>query len=313
MDAELLRSLAFPQMLDRRDNIELCHTNTCQWILNLDEYQSWRNQPCGLLWIKGKPGAGKSTLMVFLHDRLKGLQDGSQDIIRLDFFFTARGVEMQRTPLRMLRSLLNQIFDRDATVRPQVREIYEQRYRQFGYGERKWEWPQTILEELLATAILASANEQPVIIFVDALDEAGAEPAQKLAAYFHRLIDRADKKKLTLQVCISCRHYPILESARAKAIHVEDHNQDDIATYIKDMLLETELEDVPNLEMREVLIEELTQYTKGVFQWAHLIIPLIKQKVIEGESISDIRDWLGDIPAEPRKRLHIYPEQRDHG
>jgi ankyrin repeat protein len=243
--------------------------------------------------------------MAFLHDKLKESQDSIHGIIRLDFFFTARGTEMQRTPLGMLRSLLNQIFDRDATIRPQVRDIYEQRCRQFGYGERKWEWPQTILEELLATAILASANEQPVIIFVDALDEAGAESAQKLAAYFHRLVDRADKKKLTLQVCISCRHYPILESARAKAIHVEDHNQDDIATYIKDTLLETELEDVPNLEMREVLVEELTQHAKGVFQWAHLIMPLVKQKVVEGESISDIRDWLGDIPAD-LENVYVY-------
>ncbi|CAI7636814.1 unnamed protein product [Penicillium manginii] len=303
-DAELLRSLAFPQMLDRRDNIEPCHTNTCQWILKLDEYQSWRNQSCGLLWVKGKPGAGKSTLMAFLHDKLKESQDGIHDIIRLDFFFTARGTEMQRTPLGMLRSLLNQIFYRDATIRPHVREVYEQRCRQFG-GERKWEWPQTILEELLVTAILASANQQPVIIFVDALDEAGAESAQKLAAYFHRLVDRADKKKLTLQVCISCRHYPILESARAKAICVEDHNQDDIATYIKDTLLETELEDLPNQEIREVLVEELSQHAKGVFQWACLIMPLVKEKFIEGESISDIRDWLGDVPADLEK-VYVY-------
>ncbi|KAJ5633371.1 hypothetical protein N7490_009710 [Penicillium lividum] len=296
-DAELLRSLAFPQMLDRRDNIEAYHTSTCEWILELDEYQSWRDQPCGLLWVKGKPGAGKSTLLVFLHGRLKELQDGSQGVIRLDFFFTARGVEMQRTPLGMLRSLLNQIFVRDATIRPLVREIYEQRCRQFGFGERNWEWPQTVLEELLASAILASATKQHVMMFVDALDEAGAESAQRLAAYFHRLIDRADRKKLNLQVCISCRHYPIMESAQTVAIHVEDHNQDDIATYIKDMLLETEFGDVSSQEMRKILVEELAQHAKGVFQWAHLIIPLIKQKIIEGESISDIRDWLGEVPA----------------
>ncbi|CAI7677649.1 unnamed protein product, partial [Penicillium manginii] len=303
-DKELLRSLAFPQMLARRDNIELCHMNTCQWILELDEYRSWKNQPCGLLWIKGKPGAGKSTLMVFLHDRLKESQDGIHGITRLDFFFTARGTEMQRTPLGMFRSLLNQIFDRDSTIRPRVREIYEQRCRQFG-GERKWEWPQIILEELLATAILASANDQHVIIFVDALDEAGAESAQKLAAYFHRLVDRADKKKLTLQVCISCRHYPIVESAQTVAIHVEDHNQDDIATYIKDMLLETELGDISSQEIKEVLAEELTQHAKGVFQWAHLMIPLVKRKFSEGESISDIRDWLSDVPAD-LENVYVY-------
>lgn len=93
-------------MLDRRDNIEPCYTNTCQWILDLEEYQSWRSQSHGLLWIKGKPGAGKSTLMAFLHDKLQIPQDDRPDI-RLDFFFTARGTEMQRTPLGMLRSLLN--------------------------------------------------------------------------------------------------------------------------------------------------------------------------------------------------------------
>lgn len=31
-------------------------------------------------------------------------------------------------------------------------------------------------------------------VFVDALDEAGAESAQQLATYFHRLIDRAAKR-----------------------------------------------------------------------------------------------------------------------
>jgi hypothetical protein len=81
---------------------------------------------------------------------------------------------------------------------------------------------------------------------VDALDEAGSESAQKLAAYFHRLVDRADRKKLTLQICISCQHYLILESARARAIHFEYHNKNEIATYIKDMVLETDVEDVPS-------------------------------------------------------------------
>ncbi|KAJ5166670.1 uncharacterized protein N7482_005451 [Penicillium canariense] len=294
IDNEVLRSLAFPQMLDRRDNIEPCHPNTCQWILEMEEYKSWRSQSRGLLWIKGKPGAGKSTLMVFLHDKLKSLRDQG---LWLDFFFTARGTEMQRTPLGMLRSLLNQIFDRDETVRPQVREAYEQRCRQFGYGERKWEWPRVVLEELLASAILTSATQQHITIFVDALDEAGTESAQRLVAYFHRVIDRADKQKVTVQICLSCRHYPIIGNARATEIHIEDYNHEDIATYIKDILADTEVRDGPSQETREVLVEQLTQQANGVFQWAHLVMPLIRQKILEGESFNDIRCWLHEVPA----------------
>jgi hypothetical protein len=152
--------------------------------------------------------------MAFLHGKLEILQIGNQGI-QLDFFFTARGTEMQRTPLGMLRSLLNQIFARDATIRRLVREVYEKRSRQFGFGDRKWEWPQTVLEELLADVILASASRKHVTVFVDALDETRAESAQQLAAYFHRLIERAAKKNAAIRICISCRHYPIIGSAQA--------------------------------------------------------------------------------------------------
>ncbi|KAK5788083.1 hypothetical protein VI817_009041 [Penicillium citrinum] len=293
---EILESLAFPQMLDRRDNIEQCHTNTCEWILDLEEYQSWRSQSHGLLWIKGKPGAGKSTLMVFLHDKLQISQDDRLGI-RLDFFFTARGTEMQRTPLGMLRSLLNQIFNRDPTIRSQIREIYDRRCKQFGNSKRQWEWPQTLLEELLASAILDSANRQHVVVFVDALDEAGATSAQQLAEYFHRLVARAERKKLYIQVCISCRHYPIMESGQAIEIKVEDHNQQDIATYIRDKLIKRQAEKSTSQRMREMLVEQLTQQANGVFQWIHIIIPLIERKVREGESFDDICCWLREVPA----------------
>ncbi|OQE41042.1 hypothetical protein PENCOP_c005G03906 [Penicillium coprophilum] len=294
--SEILESLAFPQMLDRRDNIEPCHTNTCKWIIDLEEYQSWRNQSHGLLWIKGKPGAGKSTLMVFLHDKLQISQDDCPGI-RLDFFFTARGTEMQRTPLGMLRSLLNQIFNRDPTVRPQIREIYDRRCQQFGYGKRQWKWPQMMLEELLASAILTSASRQHVVVFVDALDEAGATSAQQLAGYFHRLVGRAEKKKLCIQVCISCRHYPIMESGQAIEIKVEDHNQQDISSYIQDKMTKTEAGKSTNQKMREMLVEQLTQQANGVFQWVHIIIPLIDRKVREGESFDEICCWLREVPA----------------
>ncbi|KAJ5659608.1 hypothetical protein N7507_006059 [Penicillium longicatenatum] len=283
-------------MLARRENIEPCHTNTCQWILDSEKYQSWKRESRGLLWIKGKPGAGKSTLMAFLHGKLESLQNGSQGI-QLDFFFTARGTEMQRTPLGMIRSLLNQVFDRDATVRPQIREAYEQRCRQFGYHESQWEWPRLVLEELLASVILASASRQHVTVFVDALDEAGAESAQQVAAYFHRLIDRAETKNAAIRICISCRHYPIVGGAQAVEIHIEQYNQEDIATYINDTLIETEVKDDTSEDIRQTLVKQLIQQANGVFQWARLIIPLTRQRILEGESVDDIYCWLRKVPA----------------
>lgn len=76
-----------------------------------------------------------------------------------------------------------------------------------------------MLEELLASAILASASRQHVVVFVDTLDKTGAKSAQQLAGYFHRLVGRAEKKKICIQVCISCQHYPIVESGQAIEIN----------------------------------------------------------------------------------------------
>ena len=278
-------------MLDRRDNIEPWHVNTCEWILELDEYLSWKSQPRGLLWIKGNPGAGKSTLMAFLFDHFE--QEAAQGI-RLDFFFSARGTEMQRTPLGMFRSLLCQLFNSDTTARPKLRGVYEERSKQLGNGN--WEWSRVMLEKLLADTILESASRQHVTVFIDALDEAGAESAQQLAAYFHRLIDRAGN--VDLHVCISCRHYPIAKSPRATEVYMEDHNHDDIAAYIKDTLIDPDFEKIPSedSEIEQSLVEQLIQQANGSFQWAHLIIPLAQRKISEGESFDEINRWLKEVP-----------------
>jgi hypothetical protein len=47
----------------------------------------------------------------------------------------------------------------------------------------------------------------------------------------------------------------------------------------------------------EELAEQLIRQANGVFQWAHLIMPLTRQKILEGELSNDIRCWLHKVPA----------------
>ncbi|KAJ5153798.1 uncharacterized protein N7500_009237 [Penicillium coprophilum] len=298
IDDDVLESLAFPEMLDRRDNIEQRHRTTCEWILELEEYKSWKSNSHGLLWIKGKPGAGKSTLMAYLHDEVWESQDsGNGNGIQLDFFFTARGTDLQRRPLGMLRSLLNQIFRSDEAVRPPLREFYLDRSKKVG-NAHNWKWPQIRLERLLVEAILGSASRQPVTVFVDALDEAGGEAAQQLADYFYRLNDAAGSKS-AVKICISSRHYPIVNSPGAREIIVEEHNHEDISTYINDKISETSIiSHAPDQEAWRSLRKLLIQRTEAVFQWAHTIIPLVQRKLSDGHSPKDICRWLPDVPAD---------------
>ncbi len=62
----------------RRQDAQRAYANTCSWITRHDSYSTWLSEAHGLLWIKGKPGSGKSTLMEYL---LRGFVDEAISII----------------------------------------------------------------------------------------------------------------------------------------------------------------------------------------------------------------------------------------
>ncbi|KAL4900148.1 nucleoside phosphorylase domain-containing protein [Aspergillus multicolor] len=68
----LLDSLDFDKIDFRRSTIKPAHAKTCEWFLNHLDYLLWLGSKGlrdhhGFLWISGKPGAGKSTIMKFAY------------------------------------------------------------------------------------------------------------------------------------------------------------------------------------------------------------------------------------------------------
>lgn len=259
----------------------------------------------GLLWIKGKPGTGKSTLMVFLHEQLSYSRSESH-VIHLNFFFYARGKYLQHTQLGMLRSLLYQIFNRDESIRKTVREFYKQNVGLDVGPGHEWELSQSQLEEAFQKAVLASASVNQVVIFVDALDEAGATSALGLATYFHELNASAEKENLKLKICISCRHYPVPSSRPAVEITVENHNHGDITNYLQDHLSTS-----PAIRGQQ-LADKLIEQAGNMFQWACVILPFVQQKLAEGDSPEVVFNWLKEVPT-PREDMNdTYQYILDH-
>jgi ankyrin repeat protein len=220
--------------------------------------------------------------------------------VHLDFFFSARGTEMQRTPLGMLRSLLNQLFHQDPSVRPPVRELYEHRCASFGRGGHSWEWQRRELEDLLTSAIKTSAQQQQMTIFIDALDEAGEESAQEIAGYFHRVLEAIVSVSANARICISCRHYPIASTVHGVEVVVEEHNGDDIIAFLDDPLnLDCPRpNDTRDLEQWHGLRTDLVRRAAGVFQWVRLIVPLVQKHINNCEPPEDVRQWLHRVPKE---------------
>ena len=178
---DCLRSLAFLEMGNRSKDICVAAEGTCEWLLRHDTYRSWVTCDRGLLWIKGKPGLGKSTLLRYALDNVMVASNIASNVganpFVLSFFFHSRGVELQRTRLGLLRSLLHQLLSRDDL--PGLVATFQKHCNDFGEAGEKWQWHLRKLQDIFKLSLTKVLNNRPVWLFVDALDESGKANANR--------------------------------------------------------------------------------------------------------------------------------------
>jgi hypothetical protein len=97
-------------MDSRKTTIKQEQKKTCRWFLSHPCYKAWLDpaslaQHHGFLWISGKPGAGKSTIMKFAYSSMKA-KARHKHAITASFFFNARGNGLEKSISGMYRSLL---------------------------------------------------------------------------------------------------------------------------------------------------------------------------------------------------------------
>jgi ankyrin repeat protein len=271
VSAECLKSLSFPEINDRFHDIEKPSSDTCAWLLEHETYRTWLKQaPQYLLCIKGKPGAGKSTLMKFV------INNQAPQKLVIHFFFHARGTSLQKTPLGFYRSLLHQLLYRISPLRPDFRVVYRAKTQ----THEKWHWHVNELQELLTNLLKKAVKIIPIVIYVDALDESGSTEEQNLTYYLQRIA--AD---IPIKICISCRHYPTIQLNNFAQICVEEENMKDIAKHIE-MTFEEKwnVAKGPNLTIVEQIKEDILNRSSGTFLWVYLTLQTI-------DKLSKIKTW----------------------
>jgi ABC-type molybdenum transport system ATPase subunit/photorepair protein PhrA len=141
-------------MVSRRlEAARVAHKGTCTWILTHQSYNNWLSEPHGLLWIKGNPGAGKSTVMAYLYRTYQTMQVQTDDVV-MSFSFHARGSLLQQSKIGMFRTLLYQLYKSSAMVRPSILSAFEDSIETFGDVGLDWNWYIAQLEELFTNAIV---------------------------------------------------------------------------------------------------------------------------------------------------------------
>ncbi|KAJ4264345.1 hypothetical protein NW762_005541 [Fusarium torreyae] len=295
----LLKSLEFQQMDDRKIAIGEAHSKTCRWFLEHAAYKDWidhetRSDTSGFLWMRGKAGAGKSTIMKFLYLRARDNKDPCTAIA--SFFFNARGDYLERSILGMYRSLLMQLLHSFPELQLVLDDMDIVPLSQTGCSRLN------ALKELLRKAIQA-LGERSFICFIDALDECDEQEIRDMVQFFEELMegkvdhDRAGEttiaKRPRFWVCFSSRPYPYIDVRRGILLTLEDESghKQDLAQYIKSRLRI----DAQNQLILEEIKAQILHKSAGIFMWVVLVVQILNKESCDGSLA--IKKKLREIPS----------------
>lgn len=294
---DCLKSFSFEKMDARQINIQQPLSETCEWIFKTTEYKEWSSRQNlevhhGILWIKGKPGSGKSTLMKQVVQRSLNSHINDPNTIILQFYFFARGKSvLEKSPLGMYRSLLHQLLVHTRRIPSAIL----QRFITKRSTLVKWDWEtQEVQEMFLNTMTSEEAAGRHIIIYADALDECSEDEVREIISLFERAAIDAVVNIQNLNFCFSSRHYPSIRTEHCHELWMEHHNGSDVDLYITSKLAKL----FPKLKLDDEgkLKESLITRASHVFLWVFLVMPKLISARQKGASAQWLLDFVKDVP-----------------
>jgi len=298
VEEDCLRSLWFSAMHTRRQGLERPADQTCLWLFENATYRDWfsrrtRDEHRGLLWLKGKPGAGKSVLMKEAFHRASQELLGSDGDLTASFFFNARGDALERTPEGLFRSILFQLLSKN---RQHLQEFIKTREEgDMGYAENSRNcWQASELQRFFST-IFARQPAGRTLIFVDGLDECDMKYVRSQAYFWREVTKSAHAAGVQLDVCLSSRHFPSITLDSCAMITVEDYNTPDITRYVE---WKFKLGIATEEPQWGLLRDKVLGKSAGIFLWVVLVMEDVLKKWDEGKGLHSLLKLLDVVPAE---------------
>ena len=312
----LLDSLHFPEINLRQEQIKPAFAKTFEFIFDdsglalrpWSNFVKWlRSDVDSVYWVQGKAGSGKSTLVSFLAEDPRTLENAfvgrrcDAHPILITFFFWNAGSELQRTAEGLLRSILYQLLASDKTLFDRI--ISENTTLQ--QRNPRTAWSVKVLSSLLKEAIVHL--QEYACILLDGLDEFDEN--------IQVLLDIVDllRGARAVKLCISSRPLRRLETAfeGCDELKLQDLTRSGIRTFVEGALLNStdfrtfQARQGPSSENeRSELIENILDKANGIFLWVSLVI----SDLLDG--VDNLDDWdillqrLNDIPEDIEKIYH---------
>ncbi|KAI1270402.1 hypothetical protein F5Y18DRAFT_12434 [Xylariaceae sp. FL1019] len=309
------RSLDFASRRRRFEDIPVAHTQTFDWILDssdqkrkceaqdLDSLVEWLRGGKGILWVSGKAGSGKSTLMKYITKHgttRKGLEAwaGQKKLIVGSHFFWSSGTTQQKSQKGLYRSLL---YDFLCACPEQIPRVCGNRWAATKFSAQPdhydEEWPTDELHAAILKLTRLSDSPAKYCVFIDGCDEYDGDHFE-LCQLLKELFKSSNTK-----CCLSSRPWNVFEDAfgasPSSRLNLHLLTQKDILVYTQSRLMEHPRWSVAHFcqDDMNMIVENITQKAQGVFLWVYLVTKSLRDGLTDGDMMHDLQRRFNSLPS----------------
>ncbi|KAF5575081.1 uncharacterized protein FSUBG_13957 [Fusarium subglutinans] len=314
-----LQSLWFPAINRRYETLGAPAEQTCHWLLDNENFRDWlsgrdQERHQGLIWIKGKPGSGKSMLMGEAFRRAAQRQEKAPAPSQTAaFFFNGKGDDLEHSVVGLFRSLIYQLCSKYPPFLQCFQDVWDAKVTTGCFmGSEAIGWQEAELKAVFEMMILQKRSNK-VLLFVDALDECESSSVRNLAYFWRKITKSAFASEIDLKVCLSSRHSPSVTVSDCPEIIMEQHNSQDISTYLKQRIEIGIGIQNPQWHILEAKIREMSD---GMFLWVVLVVDDLLRSWDEGRSLEYLTKRVANTPQALETLFsemfsHITPEGKN--
>ncbi|KAJ6789895.1 hypothetical protein PWT90_03409 [Aphanocladium album] len=248
-----LSSMSFRAAYDQRCDEHLDGTGS--WMLNSETYKNWKSSDkSDLLWVKGKPGCGKSVLAAVTITDLKLEMDPDT---ALGYAFCRRDEDSYQDPTTIFGALAQQVNAQMVTTDP----VLDMEFRASHSTAKP---SQRAIRLIMASAV---KEFKQIYLVIDALDE--CKDNDQLAEELRDLVENKGLPPVKV-IVFSRDEYKIQQHLREyKKIEPDKgENEEDLKAYIMSMFKKS-----ANREIREAFLLK----ANGMFLWVQLLAKNLAQ------------------------------------
>ena len=268
---------------------------TCDWILEKAEFKAWLasgtpSKATNILWIRGKPGSGKTFLTARIIDHLKCHAT-------LAYFFCSYGHTRKRRPLEILKSWILQLIEANEIACKTAKKAFQEKASEVATESEVWRiFHRTVLQV------------QCCYFVVDGFDECIGEDEstinttqnarERFLTYLSDSVAQTGVKILfvsryDLDIDRLARNAIVNSVQWVKYDITEGDTKADIQNYAGSIINRT-LSNKPE-ELRNELATTVSERCEGMFLWVYLTHRRLILK--RSSNTKTLRAIISDIPA----------------